>query len=221
MVVRFFLFYLIIGRACGLRPVTTVTIKQSRASEYHHYQSLKGRFIEDFDFVDSKARACFADVFKANMEIPEEQLKIECVGRYNEMVHYVYNKNMRRLKRAFFNLVVKNLEKFRVQYEDEIVYFLYLLNMITSKDLRIKESLISAVKTAKFQVHQRRFYSVIQILDELLTDFQTIQEKIIVQRTELMVYMQKQIGNRDKYLIELEERRKELGERNIDSHDIA
>ena len=94
--------------------------------------------------------------------------------------------------------------------------------MITAKDLKLRESLNSVVKTTKFQVHPRHFYNLIKILDELITDFQEIQEKIVNQRTGLMKYMEKQIKNRDKYLEELEERRQELEEeRDINSHDIA
>lgn len=198
-----------------------VTIKQKRGNEHKFYEEVKGKFIEDFDFFDEKARSCIVETFQSHMEIPANSLKVICMGRYNEMVHHVYGKNMKRLKRAFFNLVVSSLEPFRVKYEDEIVYFLYILNFITKKDLKLRESLYSVLKMTKYQVHSRRFHDVLKILDELIDDFQTLQDKIIEKRTSLVIYLEKQIKSRDKYLEELEARREELEDQKVDSNDIA
>ena len=163
MIVKFLLIILILHPNFFLEPVPLTSIKDSRPSEYNYYQLLKLAFIKDFDFFDDKIRKCFAEVFQEHIETPESLLRTECVGRYNELVHFIYSKQMRRLKRAFFNLVVKDLEPFRVKYEDEIVYFLFSLNMITAKDLKLKESLGSVVKMTKFQVHPRRFFNLIEI----------------------------------------------------------
>jgi len=223
MGVKLRLLLLIISAVyCGEEAAgTIITIRQRRGNEFKYFEELKAKFIEDFNFFDHKARDCIVDTFREHMEIPANSLKIICMGRFNEMVHFVYGKNMKRLKRAFFNLVIKSLEPFRVKYEDEIVYFLYILNMISKKDLSLKESLYSALKMTKYQVHPRRFRDLLQILDDPITDFQTLQDMISTTRLGLMVYLKKQIDSRDKYLEEMEERRFQLESQSVDSNDIA
>jgi vacuolar-type H+-ATPase subunit I/STV1 len=207
---------------CGENAASTiVTIKQRRGNEHKFYEEVKAKFTEDFEFFDQKARACIQETFHQHMEIPAHSLRVICIGRYNEMMHHVYGKNMKKLKRAFFNLVITSLEPFRVKYEDEIVYFLYILNFIAKKDLKLRESLYSALKMTKYQVHPRRFHDVLKILDELIEDFQTLQDRITEKRSKLVDYLDKQITNRDKYLEELEERRQQLESQKVDSNDIA
>lgn len=222
MIVRLTILSLIIWRGLGLPQARSQTIKESRLSEYKYYERVKEAFVREIKTLGVQVRECVGQNIKEHIEVPEGALRVDCAGRFSQILHFVYSKNMQRLKRAFFALVVKNLEPFRVKYEDEIVYFLYVLDFITQRDLKLVESLESTVRTSKYQVHFRRYDNLMEILKDLLDDFQEVQEDLIMERTEVLDYIDKQVKSRDKYVEELEARREELeDEVDIDSHDIG
>ena len=72
---------------------------------------------------------------------------------------------MRKIKTIYFGLLNKKFEDLREKYNDEITYFMDLLDNFIGRDFYIKKSLIEAEKAAKYYVNPHLYKSLVEKSD--------------------------------------------------------
>lgn len=133
---------------------------------------------ESLEWLEVKIKKCMRAEVASSPNFPGTHYSEVCAGKFSSLLRAVYIKKLRQVKRFFVAYLIKNLEPFRVQYEDEILYLVFLLNFHITRDLKIREGLATAQKTVHFQVRPRRFQILLSIIEGHLEEFANLQDSI-------------------------------------------
>ena len=224
MIVRFVIYLILIlqCRSGGEPTGHTVLSTKPKPSEFAIYKLTKDEAVESLESTDKRIRACFTNVLLDNPAVSRKTIKMNCAGSHNEIIRRAFRKNMKKLRRAFQNLIIVNLEPFRRQYEAEIVYLIGALNFFIDRDFKIREGLETLLKRIRYQVDAQKFENLMDILRSQISDFDKIQSKIAEIKQSLIKYIYDQFSKRDAHLKKLSKRpHKKTRKHYSDLHDLS
>lgn len=96
-----------------------------------------------------------------------------------------YEESISEIKEIHLELIRLKLVDLDEEYDDEINFFLDLLNKFIDKDFILKDTLEIAKSSAKYYVSPHFFDSLIEICEPEINSFHTLHDKLKNDRMEL------------------------------------
>ena len=164
------------------------------------YTQLKNDTIEYLEILQSRVASCVANLFPTDPEISAKDLKIECTGLFNQMIFQSYREHLSRLKRVFLDVVRLNLRPLREEYEDELLFFMTMLNMILEKDYSLRTTLSLLPERAYFHVNPKKLTILLKVIEPQVKDFEDVLLEVRKIRLDALAEVPTRVQERDSYI---------------------
>lgn len=205
MKLRVFFCLLLVSSSVFCEMISTPDIEtveeQIETPDLHSsYAQLKMDTIEYLEILQERVASCIRNLFPTDPEISAKDLKIECTGLFNQMIFQSYREHLSRLKRVFLDVVRQNLLPLREEYEDELLFFMTMLNMILEKDYNLRTTLSLLPERANFHVNPKKLTILLQVIEPQLKDFEDVLLEVRKIRFDVLTEVPSRVQERDSYL---------------------
>ena len=154
---------------------------------------------EAVDFIEFKMseinaliKECINEQFQKNKMADSQRVKIDCAGNSFQILIYSYREGMRRVKDVLIGLIKVKLPMSSEGFNEEISFFVDLIEQLVDSDFKMEETLKVAKKASKYYVSPRIFDQIIENAQSEIMAFGAIQERLRGARNEV----QKELDDR-------------------------
>lgn len=150
--------------------------------------------------VNELIKECIEEQFTADYMADKLAILKECAGLNYQILFQNYREGMRRVKQIFLEILRRKMKSLDSAYEDEIEFFLDILEDFIDKDLKLKQSLEVSKEAAKYYVSASFYNELLKIADPELSALNAIHQRLHFSRKEVQDLINRKIAEREAYL---------------------
>lgn len=154
--------------------------------------------------INALMKECIEQEFKADVMSDSQSLMLSCTGLTYQILFHNFKDGMRKIKVIFLELLKKKMKSLDAEYDDEIDFFLDILEDFIDKDYKLSESLEISKKNVKYYVSPRFYDSLLDIAEPEIRAINAIHSRLKVSRKEVQEIIVKKMIERENYLRELD-----------------
>lgn len=140
---------------------------------------------ETVDFIEFKMseinalmKECIARHFTFDPMADLADVKLDCVGNSFQILTMSYQEGMRRVKDVLIELVRLKLPQLSERMNEEVEFFVDLMEQLVDSDFKIEETLAVAKRASKYYVSPRLFDRIILYAQAEIMAFAAIQGRL-------------------------------------------
>ena len=135
--------------------------------------------------INALIKECINQEFKKNQMADSLKVKKDCAGNSFQILIYSYREGMRRVKDVLIELIKVKLPINSKDYNEEISFFVDLIEQLVDSDFKMEETLKVAKKASKYYVSPRIFDQIIENAKAEIMAFGAIQDRLRGARNEV------------------------------------
>lgn len=180
-------------------------IKEYHAADDRHQDrhSMANEFLGDINFeteqiketiefiefkmaeVNALIKECIERHFTFDSMSDPASVKLDCAGSSYQILIYNYREGMKRVKDVLIELIKVKLPSVNEDYDNEIAFFVDLMDQLVDSDFKIEQTLKVAKKASKYYVSPRLFDRIIENAQAEIIAFTTVQNRLRGARNEV------------------------------------
>lgn len=152
--------------------------------------------------VNELIKECINNIFTENPLAEKDEVLTECSGVVYQILFRNYKEAIIRVKDIFFELIRNKTGDLDEEYDDEVSYFLDIMDQFIEMDYHVKDSLEVAKETIQYYVSPGFFDSLLEFsgpeldaLDDLLTKLKESRKSVQELIDEKMIEREEYFNN--------------------------
>lgn len=165
------------------------------------------QFIEfKMNEINSLIQECIDSRFKTNLIADVKTVRQECAGASFQILLFNYQESIRKIKEILLELMKIKLEHIQTDHDDEVNFFLDILEQLVDADFSLPETLQIVKQSSQYYVSPRFFDKIISLSKTELQAFHEIHKRLRDARTDLQKSLEAHVQNEGQYVELLEDR---------------
>jgi hypothetical protein len=163
------------------------------------------------DFIEFKIRhvqelmvECIKNQFSNDLMATMRKVKDYCVGMTFQILFQNYEEGLRKLKDIITELLRIKFDDLPVEYEEEVDFFMDLIEQFIEKDLSLPQSLKISKRTSKYFVAKDHYTELVNLAQEEISAFDEVHVKIKKSRNEVAALLEEESKEQESYVEALE-----------------
>ena len=168
-------------------------------------------FVEyKLDEIHNLITECVEKLYQEDILIPYDKVLENCTGYNLQILFMNFKESMRRVKDIFMTILRKKMLALDSDYEDEVEFFLDVLENFIDKDFKLNESLEISKKYCRYYVSPRFYDSLLEIAAPEIDALNAIHHRLKVKRKNIRVMLKDKLNEQNKHINELNAEAHEL-----------
>jgi hypothetical protein len=163
--------------------------------------------------VNSLIQECINNRFATNLMAEVRHVRQECVGASYQILIFNYQESVRKIKEILLELIKIKLEHVQTEHDEEVAFFLDVLDQLIDGDFSLPESLQIVKQSSQYYVSPRFFDKIIELSKTELQAFHEVHKRLRDARTDIQKELEAHAKDEEGYV--------ELLESRGDSYDVA
>lgn len=148
---------------------------------------------------------CYQKQLENEDFIKKEKIYRRCVGITNQTVRRVYGEAVQKMKNVYLQIIERKLRNVDWNYEEEILYFLEILNYMFNKDYLFADSMPLFKKASRLYVNPFLFDQLVGVAQKEISSFSRFQRQMHKMISKTKEFLEKKIEKRDAVLNKIEQ----------------
>ena len=159
------------------------------------------KFIEfKMDEVNTLIKECIDNRYSVELMADVREVRKECVGNSFQILIINYRENIKKIKEILVELVKIKLEALTQDHDDEVNFFLDILDQLIEADFSLPESLQVVKQSSQYYVSPRFFDKIITLASPELQAFHVIHKRLRDARYDLQKSLESHAAEEDQFL---------------------
>ena len=124
----------------------------------------------------------------------------ECAGASFQILTFNYQESLRKIKGVLLELMKIRLEQVQVDHDDEVSFFLDILDQLIENDYSLPESLQVVKESSRYYVSPRFFDKIISLSTNELQAFHVIHKRLRDARYDLQKSLESHANEEDQFI---------------------
>ena len=168
-------------------------------------------FVEyKLDEIHSLITECVEGLYEEDILIPYDKVLENCTGYNLQILFMNFKESMRRVKDIFMTILRKKMLELDSDYEDEVDFFLDVLENFIDKDFKLNESLEVSKKYCRYYVSPRFYDSLLEIAAPEIDALNAIHHRLKIKRKNIKQMLKDKVKEQNKHINELNAEAHEL-----------
>ena len=159
--------------------------------------------------INELMKECLENSFK-DILAEKNDVLTECTGDNYQILFRNYKEAILRVKEIFFELIRLKSNDLDEEYDDEVSFFLDILDQFINMDYNIRESLEISKESVHYYVSPLFFDSLIEFSGPEIDALETLTGNLKESRQSIREYVDEQMVERDEYMKKFKNQTEEI-----------
>ena len=169
--------------------------------------------------INELMKECLETEFAADVMAEKDDVLTECTGVNYQILFQNYKEAILRVKSIFFELIKLKTSELDEEYDDEVSYFLDILEQFIDMDYHVRESLEIAKETVKYYVSPGFFDSLVEFSAPEIDAVEELLANLKESRRSVQELVDEKTAEREEYMNSLKHEAEEIQEHEAEEED--